>query len=595
MHKRFLAGAALALASAAHAETTLSPLLVTALREPVTADRTLTAVRVIDRDEIDDRQPRSVIDLLRTEPGLEVSRNGGRGQVASLFLRGTNADHTLVLVDGVRAASTTTGQFDFSQLDVAQIERIEIVRGPRSTLYGSDAVGGVVQIFTRQPQGAMASVGGGSFATKQARVGYGTEPGDTRFSINGAWTDTEGFSATNSDAAFGFDPDDDAYRSASATARFESRLWDADARLRASGWFSDGEVEFDQGVSDTRNQVYSLALEDRITGAWSQQAQLGYSRDRVETDSAFPTDIRSGRWNASWLQRLDSAWGVATLGLDYYRDRGENENRDSGAEQFDEIVTNRAVFGHWRGADGPWDLELGLRQDAHSEFGGETSGSVALGRSLGGGWRGWASWGRAFKAPSFNELFFPGFGNPDLEPETSRTTELGLRYAGARLQAGITAFRTRVDDLIDSVQVAPFVFQARNIDEARIRGLELELEAGRGPWNALAHLTWQHTEDQDSGQALPRRADLRAGLNLSRQLGDALSLAAESLYVGERRDAGQRLGRYVLVNLSARLRLTEGLALEGRLENLLDQDYQLASGFNTPGVSAFGAVTWRGR
>lgn len=594
MPKTLLAGTALVLATASHAETTLSPLLVTALREPVTADRTLTAVSVIERADIEARQPRSVIDLLRTEPGLEVSRNGGRGQVASLFLRGTNADHTLVLVDGVRAASSTTGQFDFSQLDPAQIERIEIVRGPRSTLYGSDAIGGVVHIFTRQPEGVTARVGGGSHATKEARLGYGTG-GDSRFSINGAWTDTEGISATNSDAAFGFDPDDDAYRSASATARFESRLWDADARLQATGWFSDGEVEFDQGVSDTRNQVYSLALDDVIRGAWSQQARVGYSRDRVETRSAFPSDIRSGRWTASWLHRLATGTGTYTLGADYYRDQGENDDPASGAELFDEVVTNRALFGHWRGSDGPWDLELGVRHDDHGEFGGHTTGNVALGRALGSGWRGWASWGRAFKAPSFNELFFPGFGNPQLEPETARSTELGLRYADGQLSAGVTAFRTRVDDLIDSVQVAPFVFEARNIDSARIRGLELELEARHGPWMSQAHVTLQDADEEGSGEPLPRRADLRAGLSLTRSLGDSLTLGAESLYVGERRDAGERLGRYVLVNLSARFALAEGLALEGRLENLLDQDYQLASGFNTPGLSAFGALTWRSR
>ena len=594
MPKALLAGPALLLAASAHAETTLSPLLVTAPREPVTADRTLTAVSVIERTDIEARQPRSVIDLLRTEPGLEVSRNGGRGQVASLFLRGSNADHTLVLVDGVRAASTTTGQFDFSQLDPDQIQRIEIVRGPRSTLYGSDAIGGVVQIFTRQPEGVTVRAGGGSYATREARLGYGTG-GDTRFSVNGAWSDTDGFSATSEDAAFGFDPDDDAYRNASATARFSSPLWDADARLRASGWFSDGEVEFDQGVSDTRSQVYTLAFEDRVAGPWSQQARVGHARDRVETESDFPTDIRSARWSAAWLHHLDTGAGRLTLGADAYRDQGENRDPASGAELFDRVIVNRAVFGHWRGAGGAWDLELGLRHDAHSEFGGHTTGSVALGRSLGAGWRGWGSYASAFKAPSFNELYFPGFGNPDLEPETARSAELGLRYARDGLRAGVTAFRTRVDDLINSVQVAPFVFQAENIDSARIRGLELELEAHRGAWTSQAHLTLQDAEDQDSGEPLPRRADLRAGLNLTRRLGDALSLGAETLYVGERRDAGRRLGRYLLVNLSAQLELAHGLALEARLENLLDQDYQLASGFNTPGLSAFGALTWRSR
>lgn len=581
------AGAVLFTSVAAAADDTLTPVVVTASRTAETADQTLAPVSVITRAEIERRQPRDLLELLRTQPGIDLARNGGPGQQASLFLRGTNSDHTLVLIDGVRASSITTGGFAWQHLAPAQIERIEIVRGPRASLYGSDAIGGVIQIFTRKSEGPTLRVGAGSDRTFQGEAGYGASHGPHHFSLHASAENSDGFSATNSNS-FSHDPDDDGYRNRSLNARWQADFSDALA-LSAAFWHTEGDIEFDTGTMDSINQNLSLTLDGQINDRWSQSLQLGYARDDLDTDSASASQVDGNRLTAGWQHDILIGMShLLSVGLDYYRDQGENINEVTSTTVFDETITNRAAYASLQTGLGENDLQFSLRHDEHSRAGGETTGQAAWGRALGHGLRAVASYGTAFKAPTLNQLFHPGFfggsfaGNPNLEPERSRSAELGLRYHSSERparRAALNLFHTRVDDLI-AFQGANS--QAINIDEATIRGLELEYADAFGAWSLDASLTLQRARNDETDDPLLRRPDEKLSLAVSRDIAGRGGINAEVLLVGEREDVGTRLPGYGLVNLAGYHQLNRDLKLQARIENLLDKDYQLASGFNTP-------------
>ncbi|MDZ7750583.1 MAG: TonB-dependent receptor [Gammaproteobacteria bacterium] len=565
---------------------TMEPVVVTATRTAVTARESLAPVTVITREDIERSQPQGMLELLRGEAGIDMTRSGGPGQNVSLFMRGTNSDHVLVLIDGVRVSSITTGGFAWQHLSPQQIERIEIVRGPRASLYGSDAIGGVIQIFTRDNDGAHASIGAGGDRTFQGTVGYGATTGRHGVSLNVAAINTDGFSATNEGIGFGFDPDDDGYRNRSLSARWNADLSD-DLALTVAFWRSEGDIEFDIGTQDSINQSLTASLDTRVNERWGHSLEVGNARDELETDSAFASDIEGERLTASWQH--DIVLGerhLLSAGLDYYREEGENVDRIAGVARFDEVITNRAAFAGLQSGLGLHDIQFSVRHDDHSRAGGETTGQVAWGHPLGRDLRVFASYGTAFKAPTLNQLFDPGFfgffaGNPDLEPERSRSAEVGLRYEPAdrpQRRVALNLFHTRIDDLIAFEGVNS---RAINIDEASIEGLELEYRDRLGPWHLDANLTLQRPRNDDDDSRLLRRPDEKMQLTVGRDILGQGHLQAEVLLVGDREDFNTRLPGYGLVNVSGDYRLSHELHLRARIDNLLDKDYEMASGFNT--------------
>ncbi len=578
-----------AFGSAQAQETILKPIVVTASREAEPADEALAAVTVITREDIEAQQPQSVLDLLRGHAGIDVSRNGGLGSVSSVFMRGAESDQVLVLIDGVRAGAATTGTFSFQHLNPAQIERIEIVRGPRSTLYGSDAIGGVIQIFTRKLDGPAAAVEAGSYDTYRAEAGYG---GGERvlYSVNGAYVHSGGFSAQNPDG-HSFDPDDDGYNEASATANLDAVLSES-ASLSLNGWHSNGEIEFDQGEIDTLNDTVALNLALATLPAWQQAFSAGYARDDQKTESAdFPSEATTDRVTFNWQNdiRLSAAHQL-TLGADYYQDDGAFISDFS---TYDEDVNDLGMYANLRSALGRNDLQLGLRFDEHSEFGGHVTGQIAYGREFTDSLHLYTAFGTAFKAPTLNELFFPGFGNPNLDPERSRSTELGFKYGGGAAGPSVRAslFYIEIDDLIETVFVGPgpFDFQARNVEEATTKGLELVLDQSFGArWHASANLTWQDAHNDTDDTELVRRPDQKLTFGITRRFACGGTFYAELLLNSERTDVGDvELPGYGLVNLSLQYPLLKNVFAEARVENLLDKDYELAAGFNTPGRAGY--------
>lgn len=567
-----------------------APVVVTATRTPVSADEATASVTVIDREAIEASQARDLLELLRLEAGIDLARNGGPGQTTSLFLRGTESDHVLVLIDGVRAASATTGSFAWAHLDLAQVERIEIVRGPRASLWGSDAIGGVIQIFTRRPRGPEARLLAGSYGTRRAEAGIGLGE-RARFGIEASIERTDGFSATNPDNAFSYDPDDDGYRNRSATLSAAMPLpGEQEASLRL--WRAEGRTEYDRGVTESVNQTLSLALAGALGEGWAHTLRLGAARDALLTRGS--SDIETRRLTADWQHDLELGAGLLTLGLSWYRDAARNVSLPGGTTVFDRRIRNTAVFAQWQGTHGPVSLDAALRVDDHSAHGRETTGSLGLGLSPGAGWELYLNAGTAFRAPTLNELYHPGFsgfyaGNPDLDPERSRTAEAGLRWHRGAHRLAVALHRTSIRDLIAYQGTN---YSAVNVKRARIEGLEAEWDTVAGPWKAAVTLTLQRPRDLDTGRDLLRRPRRKGSLVVERRLPRG-ALRAELLGVGRRRDFGTELAGYALLNLALRLTPLPGLTVELRGENLTDQDYALASGYNTPGRSAYLAVRYR--
>ena len=573
-------------------------IVVTATRTAQTVDDTLAAVTVITRQDIERQQAQSIQDLLRGVPGIGITNNGGAGKATSVFLRGTESDHVLVLIDGVKVGSATLGTTAFQDIPVALIERIEIVRGPRSSLYGSEAIGGVIQIFTRKGGGAFTpflSLGGGRYNSYQGSAGVtgGGERG--WFSLSASGIDTEGFDACRGEAAgvggcFTDEPDKDGYRNVSGALRAGYRFENG-AELDARLLHTSADTEFDGGFvneSESVQQVLGGTLNLPLADIWHLTLAAGRSRDESDNfkDGVFRSRFETRRDTFSIQNDIAiAASQLLTLGADYQDDRVDGTTAYAVSSR-----DNTGLFAQYQGAFGAQDVQLSLRRDDNEQFDIHGTGGAAWGYALGKGLRLTAAYGTAFQAPTFNELYFPGFGNPNLRPEESRSLEFGLNGRPGWGRWSLNAFETRVGDLIafDASLFAP-----NNIDQARIRGLEAVLGTRLDGWELNANLTLLDPENRsggaNDGNVLPRRARQSLRLDADRRFG-SYGFGATLLAVGKRYDdlANTReLGGYATVDLRAEYALARDWRLQARVENLFDKDYETAAFFNQPGRSLF--------
>ncbi len=556
---------------------------VTAARRAQTVDDTLAHATVIDRAEIEASQARDLLELLRRQAGIDLARNGGPGQATSVFVRGTNSNHVLVLIDGVRVASSNLGSFDFAHLPLAQIDRIEIVRGPRAAWWGSDAIGGVIHIFTRRAEGASAALRGGSLGHAEAHAAYGSGSADSDFAVTAGIIDIDGISA-QLPGSFGFDPDEDGYRNRHLSMR--GRYAFGQHNLRAAVLATDSDVEFDQGESAVRTLSGGASLGGPLGTDWHYDAALGYAGDRLDTP-AFFSRFESHRTSLDWQASTDrSALGEFVLGAQWQRERGESVDTFAGETAYGRSRRNTALFATWARDFNTQRLEAALRHDDNSQFGGHTTAQLAWGWRMGDRTRLYASWGEGFRAPNFSELYFPGFGgefagNPDLDPESSRSLEAGLVFAAAPGHSlRFDVWRTRIDGL---VAFAGPGFSAINIREASIDGAEFTHD-WRGPaWRTRVTATWQDPRDAATGLQLPRRPQRKASAEIGYRFGNGVDVAISGEAAGERRDPFGALDGYGLLHATVDWPLNARWRLQLRGDNLADRDYQLASGFGQPG------------
>lgn len=460
MNRVFLTPAAVALCGASSLSlaepVSLADQVVTATRTARTAAQSLAAVSVIDREDIERSQARSVPELLRQVPGVSLANNGGFGKNTTLFLRGTESDHVLVLIDGIKVGSASAGLTAFQDLPVELIERIEVVRGPRSSLYGSEAIGGVIQIFTRRGDGQGAkpffSAGYGTHQTLEGSAGVSGGTGNGWYSLGVSSFDTAGIN-TKRAGTVGYEPDRDGYRNLSGNLRggyrFDNGLELDGTLLRAKSHNDYDQVFNGSGFgTNSDNEQNLIGGRARFTplDPWLVTLQAGRSEDKADAyqDGRFYSRFDTRRDSLSWQNDLTLAEGhVLTLGYDWQKD----EIGSSEAFSVDSRL-NKGWFAQYLGQYGRQDWQLSLRRDDNQQFGVHDTGSAAWGYALSDALRFTVSYGTAFKAPTFNELYYPDYGNPDLDAETSRSLEVGLSGTHGWGHWAVNAFRTNVDDLI---------------------------------------------------------------------------------------------------------------------------------------------------
>ena len=582
--------------------------IVTASRTAQTMDETLASVSVISREDIEQSQAHNVAELLSLQAGIDVATSGGPGTLTDVFIRGTNSNQSLVLIDGMRVSSATTGTFAWQHLSLVDVERIEIVRGPHAAQYGSDAIGGVIQIFTRQNKRGHLRGQVGSYKSWLLDAGLGGGEKVT-YSLNVSARDTEGFSATNPKNIFNYNSDKDGYKNGSLTGNINIPFTDLTS-LRVSGWHSNSKVEYDSsggiGESDNTNSSLTAKLSDQTTTRWSQTLSLGLSQDDSRSTYEFfgiqRGRITTERWLLDWqhdyvLNPTDSM----TLGVSSQNDSAISKDVNNGTVDYDETITDNALYAILRNHIGKNNLNLSGRVDENSNFGSHTTGQIAWGLNTTSKLRLLASYGTAFRAPTINELYYPNFGNPDLQPETSRTLEVGARYKITTNQnIRAAAYHTSITNLIQSTQIDPITWLATNIGEALIDGLELEYDYRLNLWSVQANLTWMKAIDESDKSDLIRRPRLKLGLQATRFFNDDGNISIEWVYASERDDFNfsifpeerVTLDPYNLFNLSTRISLSKDWSLEGRLNNLTDEDYELVYGYNTAGRSIFIGVNF---
>jgi len=574
----------------------LDEVVVTATRTAITTDAALAPVEVIGREAIERSQAKSLTELLRGRAGINLSNQGGAGKLSTLFVRGSESDHVLVLVDGVRIGSATSGLASFQDLPVAMIDRIEIVRGPRSSLYGSDAIGGVIQVFTRRDKGPAQfrfHIGAGSHGYREGGLGVGGSSERGWFGIDAGLQSTDGIDACRGAGAPVFagcfvdgQTDRDGYENHSFSARGGVNIGDA-LTLEAHALHASGHNEYDGGFvdnSDIVQQVVGAQLRWKASDRFDLRVDVGSNKD--ESDNflgAAPKGYFGSRRDSVSVQ-ADIALADAqllTLGADWLRDRIDSDN------DFDEKRrTNRAAFVQYQGRFGSHDLQLALRNDDNQQFGDETTGTAAWGLSFADAWRVTASYGTAFKAPTFNELYYPFFGNPALRPESSETFEAGVAWRGERTSVRLDAFSTDVDDLI---AYDASIFLPNNIQHARLRGAELRVDSMLFGWTVGASASWLDTEDRDTGNELARRASETARLELDRSFGK-FRLGFTGVAEGRRYDdlANTReLGGFATLDVRGEYAFATDWTLQARVANAFDRDYETAEFYRQPGREFF--------
>lgn len=569
--------------------------VVTASRINENQADVLGAIDVIDREQIDRSGSVDVLDLLRAVAGIDIVRGGGLGQQASVFIRGTNSNHALVLIDGVRVSALGTGAYAWEHLPIAQIERIEIVRGPRASLWGADALGGVLQIFTRRAEGSDMSLKVGNHDTYGVEAGTGRRGERGGFSARLGWLDSRGQNATRP-GNFSFDPDRDGamVRNASVAADLEL----GQQKLAFSALHTDDEIDFDQGVSRTRQDVQSLTLSGELSDHWLHQLVLGAGRDRLDTP-AFTTAYRSRRQQADWLHTVSRGASTATFGLGWLHERGAQfDTWGAGSTVYQQSRHTSSGFGRWQYRLAQHTLEASGRYDDNSVYGGESSLAADWAWDITSAVRVSASWGEGFRAPTMNELFSPGWGgwyagNPELEAERARNVELAARLDAESAGAfELRAFRNTIDQLIDFSGPQA---QAINIARAHVEGVELGWLWQAGAWSVDSNATWQQPRNRDTGEALLRRPARKANLLIERGFDSGLRVGVEATAASARPDyAGTTLAGYGLLAVRAYLPLSEAWGLDTRVDNILNRDYTLVDGYHTPGTTALLSLRWRG-
>ncbi|OPA84108.1 TonB-dependent receptor [Pseudomonas fluorescens] len=588
------------LADTRDAALKLPDVLVSANRQVQARNDSSAANTVFTRDDIDRLQPTSLTDLLSRVPGVQVAPTGGRGSLPGIYLRGTKSAQSLVLVDGQRIANTTSGDSGLQYLNVDQIERVEVLRGSRSVIYGSDAIGGVIQVFTRRnaEQGLQPrlKLGYGSHDTWERSLGLSGGDEHTRFNLGASLDETAGINATH--PSFPSDGDHDAYRNQSVSLNLSHSFSDeleAGFNLldnRGKSEYDNSFGRYDAASGQTLGQKpytdYAVSstsgyLDATLSERWQSRLELGHSENRDTKRDTLSDDFsvfNTYRDSVNWQNDLTlDEQNRLILGGDWYEDRFHGSTTFTENRRW-----NRAAFVQHRFHGDGFSTELGLRRDQNQQFGSQNSWSGTLTLPVSPDNDVLLTYSEGFRAPTFNDLYYPDakYSNPNLQPETSKNYELQWRSQltdSTHLEASL--YRTELSDAI----ILDRTGKPQNVASARINGVEAALKQTLFGWQGNLGLSIIDPRDRDSGHTLARRARRTLSLDVDRQF-DQLGLGASwqavsSSYDDE--DNTQRLGGYALLGLRSSWALSREVVLSLKVDNLLDKSYARAMySYNDP-------------
>ena len=585
----------LAFSTQALAATTLNSddVVVTASRIPQPKESVIADVTVITQDEIERAGQSTFIELLQRQPGVEISSNGGAGTISSIFMRGTNSNQIVTLIDGVRLNSLTDGATYFGNIPLSQIERIEILRGPASSLYGQDAVGGVIQIFTKKIEGQPrfnAAVGYGSYNTKTAEAGFGGSYSGLNYSVNVSSKDMDGFSSLKTKSTANSDKDN--YRNLSTSGSVSYDINDKN-QIGLQFLESNGSVHFDNRFDSDFFDTYaklkqssiSIFSKNQMTDAWKSILRLSQGTDKNDSYMSYGVDeYKSTQKQYSWQNDFTLPIGTLT-GLIDRLEQGITSNTNYTDTKRN---SNGLYLGYLANLDAH-SLQVNLRRDDSSQYGTHVARGIGYGYQLSSQWRATASYGTAFKAPSFNDIYYPyGMNNPNLKPEESENFEAAVKYNDKYQALSATVYHNRVRDFI--ALDSSYIPQNYN---AILKGITI---AGKQSWNDFmlrGNIDIQSPRNDDNQQMLIRRANRHGSFSLSRNWNEwlfDLEVIGSSVRYNDVENT-QKLAGYAILNLTANYKINNDWSVQGRANNILDKDYVLAIDgtipYNIPGANVF--------
>lgn len=589
------------------AENTFEPVVITASRHSESLQDTLSSSTVINRDEIEASSATSLDELLNTVSGLDVKSSGAFGKSTSIFMRGTGSSHILTMIDGVKIYSATGGSAAYQHIPLNQIERIEIVRGPRSGLYGSEAIGGVIQIFTKKGQlkpDANFSIEQGSHNTSEINAGFSGRNGKLSYSLNANQFDTDGIDSIVHTTA----NDKDAYDNKSLSTNL-SYDYSKSITLSFNALDTQGSSLYDNcynlvyAISDNcyadfQEQVISTKATFTPDGIWDASLLIGYSKDLNDNyweDSAnniYQTEYNTLSFQNNFQLNEDQ---LIIVGLD----STEDKVIASPYNPFDNTRDNQAIFTSWNGKLGSIRTSVSMRSDDNEQFGTHSTGSISAGMDISKQSRVFMSFGTAFKAPTFNELYFPFYGSETLVPEESESFELGYKKANKELTIEASLYRTTVDNLIayDSTTST-----ANNISKAEIEGIEASITTTVNKWKINLSTSFVEPINKDTtylNNVLPARIKRSANLTMARQFGKT-DLYFSVLNQGSRYtnvDNSLQLDGYTTLDIKVSHKINKNISVRAKLNNAFDEEYAVnansSSTYNTMGRSFFVSLNYK--
>ena len=610
-------------------ELKTSDVFVTATRTPISKNNVIADVTTISSEDIERAGSSSLPELLQRQPGIEISNLGGPGKVSTIGIRGTSSTHSIVLVDGIRLSAATTGFSAIEHIPLSQIEKIEIVRGPASSLYGQDAIGGVIQIFTKKGVDGFkpyVDIGYGSYNTSNFKSGVRAGNNQTTYAINFAAMNTDGFSAfvpNPANAANSKNLDKDGYKNYSLSSSLSHKI-NQDYEIDLQYFLSKGKNQFDNPFANLsplfhgnyRNEIkletYAANIKGQINKIWQSSIKLSQSTDKyldlqknnlvTFLDEDGVNDLyKTTQDQLSWQNNIALPRGSITLLYDFLKQRIKTTDLYEKTQR-----TNHGVMVGYSLIEDKHNFQTNFRKDFNSAYDDAITGNIGYAYSINSNWTVSSSYGTAFVSPSFNFLYSLSspwaFGNPNLKPEKSKNIEGSVRYRDDSGSMSLTMFQNKIDDLIiyDGDNAVQFSrTNTRNINEALIKGFTISGDQFFGHFQIKGSATGQSAKNEDTDKYLPRRASLIGNISLNYYIGH-WNIGVEETFSGNRFDNATNtvnLSGYALTNLVADYKINDKLKLNLRLNNVFDKDYSLAAEgsafkYQTPGRSLFTSLRY---